>query len=403
LTTNLTVQEEIKAFEKKKVKSAWINSAKTWEESDDGQLVRPRTIFFGERPSGNLSQGGFAPTWEDPAYDLNLAVQGREAIKQGSTDLGKLNIDPYIGKWQNIAHEYNDAIKTAIKSGSKTALKQAGIGMAADFSAIDVINVSAQLLGTELRDFVLEQAVTEIAVPQLTVSIDTYTRFLAQQGIGEGVEPITKLGAIARSTYDLPKDGGAVALTFEAQTRASHDLMRIHIDNLVSDLRRIKSANIATEIETATDVSGEDVGANSGGLSTNKPDEKIGTVTDTITANNGNPNTIATHDKVFREYISNTWVTKFATSSPQTDTLSNAKVITNIPGLPGFTWYIDNSKTATILSIYDKAAIVKFQGPIRTAVVRMDMPDVDAFRVFDFNLPKLIQTSKARDLTGATA
>ena len=260
-----------------------------------------------------------------------------------------------------------------------------------------------QLLGTELRDFVLEQAVTEIAVPSLTVSIDTYTRFLAQQNIGEGVEPITKLGAIARATYDLPKDGGAVALTFEAQTRASHDLMRTHIDNLVSDLRRTKAAKIATEIETATDVSGDDVGANSGGLSTNKPDEKIGAVTDTIIGNNGNPNTIASHDKVFREYISNTWVTKFATSSPQTSTLSNAKVITNIPGLPGFTWYIDNSKTATILSIYDKRAIVKFQGPIRTAVIRYDMSDVDAFRVFDFNLPKLIQTGKARDLTGATA
>ena len=243
MTNNLTVEEEIKAFEKKKVKSAWINQAKTWEESDDGQLVRPRTIFFGERKSGNKLQGGFTPTWEDPAYDLNLAEQGHQAIKSGSTDYAKVTVDPYIGKWQNIAHEYNDILRSAIKSGSKKwLLKQAGIGMAADFSAIDVINVSAQLLGTELRDFVLEQAVTEIALPSLTVSIDTYTRFLAQQNIGEGVEPITKLGAIARATYDLPKDGGAVALTFEAQTRASHDLMRTHIDNLVSDLRRTKGS-----------------------------------------------------------------------------------------------------------------------------------------------------------------
>src|SRR6185503_9049654 len=96
---NLSVQEEIRAFEKKKVKSAWINPAKTWEQSDDGQLVRPRTIYFGERSSGNKIQGGFAPTWDDPAYDLNVAEQGRQAIKSGSTDLGKINIDPYIGNW----------------------------------------------------------------------------------------------------------------------------------------------------------------------------------------------------------------------------------------------------------------------------------------------------------------
>jgi hypothetical protein len=46
---------------------------------------------------------------------------------------------------------------------------------------------------------------------------------------------------------------------------------------------------------------------------------------------------------------------------------------------------------------------VKFQGPIRTAVVRMDMEDVDAFRVFDFNYPKIIQTGKIRNLTGESA
>ena len=67
------------------------------------------------------------------------------------------------------------------------------------------------------------------------------------------------------------------------------------------------------------------------------------------------------------------------------------------------TWYIDNSKTATILSGYEKKSMVKFQGPIRTAVVRLDMEDVDAFRVFDFNLPKLLIAGRARDLTGVTA
>ena len=399
--SNLTVQEEIRAFEKKKAKSAWINPARTWEQSDDGQLVRPRTIFFGERSAA--VEGGFVPTWEDPAYDLNIAEEGWKAIKSGSTDKGKVTVDPYIGSWKNVAHEYGELLSNAIKSGSRSALKQAGIGMAADFSAVDVINVSAQLLGTELRQFSLEQAVTEVAVPQLTVSIDTWTRFLAQQNIGEGVPPITKLGSIARATYDLPKDGGAVALTFEAQARSSHDLMRVHIDNLVSDLRRIKAAKIATEIETATDVTGADLGATTTGYSDNQPNEKIGAVMDTIVGNNGTPDTIATHDKVYREYISNTWTAKYMTTSPFTQDYSTSKIITNVPGLPGMTWYIDNSKTATIMSIYDKKAIVKFQGPIRTAVVRLDMEDVDAFRVFDFNLPKLIQTSKARDLTGETA
>ncbi len=395
MTNNLTVQEEIKAYEKKKAKSAWFNPARSWEESDAGQLVRPRTWHFGER--------NMTPTWEDPVFDQNAYDHNVSALKSGSTsDRAKATVDPYIGQWKNIAHEYDDLLVNAIKSGSRSALKSAGIGMAADFSAVDVINVSAQLLGTELRQFSLEQAVTEIAVPNLTVSIDTYTRFLASQNIGEGVPPILKLGSIARATYDLPKDGGAVGFTFEAQARNSHDIMRTHIDNLVSDLRRIKATKIATEMETATDVSGEDIGVVSSGVNTYQPYEKFGTVTDTIYGNNGTVDSFASHDKVFREYISNQWVAKYATAPPQID-YSNAKVITNVPGLPGITWYIDNAKTATILTIYDKRAIVKFQGPVRTAVIRQELEDTDAFRVFDFNLPKIVQTTKIRDLTGVTA
>ena len=397
--SELTVQEEIKAFEKKKAKSAWVNPAKSWELSDNGQYVRPQTIFFGE----TRGTEGPIPTWEEPVFDMNIYREGMAAIKSGSTDRGKMRVDPYIGKWANIAHEYDELVQSAIKSGSKSVLKQAGIGLTGDFSAIDVVNVANELINTELRAFSLEQAVTEIAVPQLTISIDTYTRFTAQKNIGEGVPPMLKLGSIARTTYDLPKDGGGVGLTFEAQTRASHDLMRTHIDNLVSDLRRIKAASIATEIETATDVTGEDFGAYSSGLWTFFPLDKIGTISDTILSNNGTPDTVATHDKVFREYCSNLNTHQYITTPQQNVPLSQAKVITNVPNLPGVTWYCDNSKTSTIFSMYDKKAIVKFQGPIRTAVVRMDLEDVDAFRVFDFNLPKLLIAGRARDLTGATA
>ena len=395
---SLSVQEEIKAFEKKKAKSAWINPAKSWEQGDDGQYVRPQTIYFGEK----TSNGGFVPTWEDPVYDMSLFKEGITAIKSGSTDRGKVRVDPYIGDWQRIAHEYDDAVTSAIKSGSRSALKSAGIGMTGDFSAIDMVNVSA-LVGTELRGFTLEQAVTEIAVPQLMISVDTYTRFTGSRSIGEGIPPILKLGSIARTTYDLPKDGGGVGLTFEAQTRASHDLMRTHIDNLVSDLKRIKAAKIATEIETASDVSGADFGAYSTGYSTYVPTDYVGTISDTIDSNNGVLDTIATHDKVFRDYLANSWIKNFAQGPVQNVNLSQAKVIANPPGLPGITWYIDNSKTATILSGYEKKSMVKFQGPIRTAVVRLDMEDVDAFRVFDFNLPKLLIAGRARDLTGVTA
>src|SRR6185503_2579395 len=135
--STLTTQEEIKAFNSKNAKDCWINPAKTWELSDDGQYVRPQTIYFGTKNG--------KPTWEEPAFDMNIYREGMAAIKSGSTDRNKIRSDPFLGKWSNIAHEYDDLVQSAIKQGSKSVLKQAGIGLSSDFSAIDVINVANEL------------------------------------------------------------------------------------------------------------------------------------------------------------------------------------------------------------------------------------------------------------------
>lgn len=395
----LSFRDEMRLHEKKNVRSVWTNLSKTWQEGDDGQYVRPLTIHIGEKKGPN----GPMPTWEDPVYDIAVARAGWQAIRSGSTsDLAKATVDPYIGQWQTIAHEYDDLLTKARQTGSRAALKSAGVGFSEDFNAMDIINITPRLLGDTNRTYVLEQAVTEIAVPNLTVSYDSWTKLLASEGIGEGVPPVLKLGGLSRQTFDLPKDGGGVALTFEAQARSSHDLMRLHIDSLTGDLRRVKAQKIATELETAPDVTGQDFGGFSGGDSTYNPGESLGGVADTIDANNGTFDTIVSHDKVFREYMSNTWVAKFTTSNPQTAAISNNKTITGVPGLPGITWYIDNLMSDTMLTMYEKASVVKFQGPVRTAVMRQEMEDIDAFRIFDFNLPKIINEARIRNVVGVT-
>ena len=74
-----------------------------------------------------------------------------------------------------------------------------------------------------------------------------------------------------------------------------------------------------------------------------------------------------------------------------------------VPGMPGFTWYVDNELTSTILTIYERDAVYLMQGPVRTAVWRDEMKDYDAFRIFDFNLCEIIETGKIRNITSVTA
>lgn len=54
------------------------------------------------------------------------------------------------------------------------------------------------------------------------------------------------------------------------------------------------------------------------------------------------------------------------------------------------------------MTIYDREAVDKFQGPVRTAVWRDEAADVDMFTIFDFMLCEIIIAGRIRDLTGVS-
>lgn len=374
--------EEERLEAKGQITNSWYNSAKTWEQDENGVKVRPETVYVSRGRAGRWNPA-------NAAFDMALFRNNMLAIKSGrSNDWGKVSQDPWIGDWKKL----NDKRAEALKSG--------GVGTSADFSSIDVVNVQAEMVNTELRDFVLEQAIPTVATPQILLSIDTYTRFTGQKAIAEGQPPVLKLGSVARSTYTVPKDGTAIGLTFESQNKSVHDLYRTHVDNAITDLRRIKAASIATELETATDVgAGDWAGITSDHYTRNVFDD-IGGVSDTIVANNGRVDSMAVHDRVMRDLINNVGAALFSGSKVAGE-LSTARIV----GLPGtnITIYVDNSKTATLATVYAKSAYIKMQGPVRTAVIRDDLADIDIFRIFDFNLPKLIIAGRTRDLTSVSA
>jgi hypothetical protein len=403
---NSELREELKLIKSASAKECWTNLATDWQRGDNGELVRPQTVFLG---SIGDNQFGAKPTWEEPVLDIALYKKNSIALKSGNiSDKYAVIEDPYIGRFADIAKEYADKVSAYFKSGSKASLKSAGVGMTGDYSTIDIVNVANEMVNTELRAFSLEDAVTTVATPQLTLRFDTFTRFTGDKNIGELVPPVFKLGSVARTTLDLPKDGSATALSFEAQTRAVRDVFRANIDNAVTDLKRIKANKIATEIETAADVSAGDWAGITSDHYTRSALDDIGTVTDTIVSNNGQADTIACHDRVARDLISNLGASAISFIGKAENTMQNLGGVTSVARsfvIPStnMTVYVDNEKTNTLASVYEKKSIWKLQGPVRTAVWRDEAADYDAFRVFDFNLPKLIIAGRARDLTGVSA
>ncbi len=395
--SNYLTKDEERRQQKAQTTSLWLNRTKGAEHAANGNLVKPMTIYRGETGKGY-------PTYEEPVADMQAILDGMnyiaDARRNGSIiDYGKVTQDPYIGEWKNIAAEYDARVKHA---GANPMMRSAAVGTDSDFAAIDVVNVMATMVNTELRQFVLERALPVIGTPQLTINVDTYTRFTAETGVPEGVMPTTKRGGATRVLFNLTKDVSTIAMTDESQLRLVHDMWRQQIDNATTDFKRIKANKIATLLETATAVSGADWTLFTTDHNTNSPFKDVGSTADTITANNGNATVLTSHDKAWRSYSQSTFVKGVLQAIPL-PSIGQAKVITDVPGMPGYNWYTDNEHTNTILMIFDPSAVAMFQGPVKTEQYRLSREGIDGYVYRDWNLPAILVPGRVRKITGVTS
>lgn len=373
--------------------AAWYNPAKEWTQAKNGVPLRPETIYIGEK--------NMAPTWEEGVFDVARYRSAMTEYRKGNIDSDKLKFSPWLKDyWEDAANTAADVFKHG-RHAVNAYRSAGGVVTSTDSTAINVIQILGEILGRDQRQYTMEQAVTTVSTPNLALSVDTWQGFTASQDVGESVEALVKKGRITRVEYLLKKDVGHIGVTDEAQLRADRDIFTLHVNHAVQDLRRIKAQKIAVELETATDVAAGDWAAYTGEHSTRDPVDDIGTVADTIEANGGSPNTIASGARAFRDFSSNTHIR--GTIEASADLTFGNRVAGGLPGLPGMTWYIDNLKTNTLVTVYDKSAILLMQGPTRTAQYRNEARGQDFYITKDYNAVKIIDTSLIRDVTGVSA
>lgn len=384
--------EEYYFIKKLETPSAWYNPATTWEKGPDGQMIRPEAIHIGERND--------KPTWEEPVFDVRRYKQAKEAYRKGSLSKDQFQYSPWLStEWEEAAKIKEEEFrygKSYINSPFRSA---SGVITMGDSPAINVIQILGEILGQDNRNYVLEQAVTNAATPNLSLSVDTWSGFTASQDVSEAQEALVKKGAFTRQEYVLKKDVAHVAITDEANFRADRDVFAQHVRHAVQDLRRLKNQKIAVELETATDISAGDWLAWTTDHRTRDAARDVYAAAAVIEANGGIPDTVASHSRVFNDFLTNT-------SGPLAGAQENrfgTFVVNNIPTLPGFNWFIDNLKTNTLATIYDKSAVLLMQGPTRTAQYRIESRGIDAYITRDWNSVKIIDSSRIRDITGVSS
>jgi hypothetical protein len=315
----------------------------------------------------------------------------REHGKLVSEDFDK--VDLYTQRFQAPAEDYWKFIAKTAAVG--------GMMVPENFSAINITNVLAQLRGTEERNYVIQDAVTNLNTSLLEGRIDIEAGFDVHKNIPLGAEIPTNQVTYTSVTFKLPMLGAHVAKYNEMNfTNLEHDPYRNSINKIGKRVIKAKAELVKDAITAATATSaGSSWIAYTGGDSTNNPYVDIGTASDAIVTANGNPNVIVLNDRTFRSFFSNTWVRG---STEVTRGNSPNPGVTKTQSFPGtgLTAYVDSLISNNEVYVYDKEAIIGFQGP--SAVTTYEDPHhrAEGYYYWEYFYAKIIENSKVYKLTG---
>jgi hypothetical protein len=351
------------------------------------------------------------PKYDKPIMDHDLWMsiynpteEQRKALTAGTVDKDREE-DCYTDEYRGLYQEYKSQLNAAIKS-KNNALAGAVI-TSNDFSGLTTnINIS-RLIGFQLRNNVLEQAISSQAAPNLIAKYRDWVGFEVMPNVAEGVIVEAKKGTMTEKQFTIKKDVGAAAITIEGELTigaAVEDVFGEHIRWIAIKMRKLRNTKIATALNTATiSQAGVDFGPHTGGVSTNDPGDAFLATLDTLGIPGYTLNTIVSHMKPKKEYFANTWIKGQFTANPNVN--SAPQVFQGIPGIDsGITWYTDNDiTTQTILFAFDREVVVIFEGPKRQVEIQRPDAEVREYYSRDFNSTFIVDQNGMVKMTGVTA
>ena len=238
--------------------------------------------------------------------------------------------------------------------------------------------------------------------PNLVFTVDTYTEGSVQEKLPELDEADLISHSESRTTKVLYKNVGHIAISEEAELKGSHPTQQLRQEKTMKDMARAINGQIATELETATDVAGSDWGATSGTPpdSSNNPIDDISGVMTTIEGNGFNVDYIAGHDRPITDLLTNKFIRGRGNVGIGTNVLGNNSVTES--GLPA-SIVKDQALTNTIATVASKDAVWLGQGPTAVASYTNDQAGYKGWLVKQWWFPYLAQGGAIRNLTGVSA
>jgi len=264
-----------------------------------------------------------------------------------------------------------------------------------------------------IRQGILTQIFDEVAAPLLTGRWLTWANDVQYlTNIPESKSPEPTMGTASVISVEVPKHGGAVAITDRARqviTDGGNVFSRL-VTQLQQKKARSESIIVRDAIQAiaaTNDQTGVDFGARSGTppASTQNAIDLLNTLVTFFDSTAGQWDTIVSKSFIFNEFILNDTIRGGNTLNPLNPIQSVQEQVSSVGVLPGVQWYRDNLMTSsTNMYIMDRARAGKsFRGPTRAYTVTDPDTETEKYVTKSFFATYIVDGTLIARVTGVAA
>lgn len=380
-----------------------MKSKQAFEQGGEGRsslVYIPGMANEDQRDLVNVAFASSGSFGSNPDFDTPIAKFEVQTDAFGMPILGYKLYDHFASDVQTI----DDYVA---RYGFTKGMKEVAIANIVNSTTVDQtksLGILDRVLGLQTRQYMLEMALTKIPAPQLTFNVDSYVEGSVQGKVPELDTPNLQSHSESRTPYTLFKNVGHIAESEEATFKATHNTMGLRENWTIRDLARLINSQVATVMESGTDVAGADWGAKTGIGSTNNPADDISGVVATIEGNGADVDFMVLGTRPSTDFVTNTWIRgsgSVGASPPGSPPVNLGSKMYNVQGFP--TVIVDQAKTSTLATVMSKDSVWLGVGPTVIGGYENVTAGFRGKIIKQWFFPVLIQQDFIRDLTGISA
>ena len=358
-----------------------------------------RCVYEDTNPSAKLND-----SYEYGNVILNAKRYAEIVKKNDSNDPLKIT-DVFYGKHADTAKDYYAKLDDARTDQDRS--KAAAIITSKEYTLLQdtvVLGQNEELIKTGILASIFE----EVSTPTLTGKYAAFAEDLKwHRNIPESKSPEPSLGGYSVTTIEVPKSGGAVAITERArQVINGADVFARLVSQLQSKRLRAENQEVAAEIEsnTANSISGTDWGARASGVSSNNPIDVFNDIQNTFSSKTDRPNYFVSKWLGYAELFNNDFIKGTGQPLKAISGTSFGESVADFPVVNGIRYVADSDITsATAGWVFASNCIKLFRGPTRAYTVSDPDIETEKYVTKTHFLAETVDTNLIYRVTGITA